>query len=97
MLHVIKDICALPVSCFEISVFGALLGELDFSVGLCQLSVYFFLAFRTDAFCFGHRTPPSVASIINANGRRIIDMVTIRSYFRTLDVDEAEVARRMEQ
>jgi hypothetical protein len=64
------------------------------------LSINFLLAFRTDAFCFAQSNPPIIgdnASIINANGRRIIDMVTMRSYFRTFDKVEAEVTRRIEE
>ena len=91
------DFWALPVGSFELTVFGTLLGDLDFAINLCKLSINFFLAFRTDALCFGHINPPSVASIINANGRRIIDIVTMRSYFRTFAVVEADVARRIEE
>ena len=50
--HVVKDGLALPVGCFEIAMFGALFGDLDFAVCLFELGIDFLLAFRTDAFGF---------------------------------------------
>lgn len=47
-----KDRLALPVGGFEVAVFGALFGDLDFAVYFFELGVDFLLAFRTDAFCF---------------------------------------------
>ena len=81
------------MSGLELAMFWTLFGDLDFPVGLCKLGIYFFLAVGADALCLGHSIPPSVASIINASGNKIIDIVTLRSYFRTLVTDEAEVAR----
>jgi hypothetical protein len=88
---------ALPVCGFEFSVFGTSFGDLDFAVGFSQLGVYLLLAFGTDAFGFAHIShPPSTASTIKAKGSRIMDIVTMRSYFRTFCVVEAEVTSRIE-
>lgn len=92
-LHMTIDFWTLPMSGFELAMFGALFGNLDFFVGLCKLCIYFFLAVGADALSLGHSIPPSIASIINASGNKIIDMVTIRSYLRTLVIDEADVAK----
>ena len=92
----IVDGYALPVGGFEFAVFGALLGYLDFAVRLRELGVDFFLAFGADAFGFAHINPPRTASTINAKGRRIIDIVTMRSYLRTFCTVEAEVTKRIE-
>ena len=95
-LHVFKDEFALPMGSLEFSVLGAVFSNLNFSVNFSEFGVNFFLTFGTDAFCFAHNNPPTIASIIRAIGSRIIDMVTMRSYLRTFSTVEAEVIRRME-
>jgi hypothetical protein len=95
---VIVNGCALPVRSFEFAVFGALFGDLNFSVELGKLGVNFLLTFRTDAFSFAQiNQPPRMASTINAKGNRIIDIVTNRSYFRIFAIVEAEVIKRIEE
>jgi hypothetical protein len=51
---VTKDGLALPVGGFEVAVFGALFGDLDFAVLVFELCVDFLLAFGADAFCSTH-------------------------------------------
>ncbi len=92
----VKDGLALPVGGFEVAVFGALLGNLDFAILAVELRVYFLLAFRTDAFSFTHySSTPRIASTISAKISSIIDMVTMRSYLRILATVVADVKRRM--
>jgi len=94
--HVVKDWWALPVCCFEFSVFWALFGDLDFTVLCAKLGINFFLAFRTDTFGFTQNSStPAIASIINANISSIIDMVTMRSYLRIPATVEADVNKRI--
>jgi len=96
LFHVVKDRLTLPVSCFEIAMFWALLGDLDFTVLCAKLGINFFLAFRTDAFGFTQNSStPAIASIINANISSIIVMVTMRSYLRIPATVEADVNKRI--
>jgi hypothetical protein len=67
---------------FEFAMFRALFCDLNFASVLRELSIYFLLAVRADTFGFAHINHPSTASTINAKGSRIMDIVTIRSYFR---------------
>jgi len=96
--HMVKYGVALPVGCFEVAVFGAFFGDLDFSACLTKLGIYLFLAFWTDAFGFTQsgNNHPTTASTISARGSSIIDIVTIRSYLRIFSMVEAEVNRRAE-
>ena len=82
---------------FKATVFRTLFCDFDFFVALSKLGVNLFLTFRTDALCVSHSSPPSVASTINANGRRIIDIVTKRSYVLTFCIVDIKVARRIEE
>ena len=95
LLHVVPDGRALPVGGLEFAVFWALFGDLDFAVYVCEFSVNLFLAFRTDAFGFTHySSTPVIPSTINAKGKSIMDMVTMRSYLRISPTVEADVKRR---
>ncbi len=91
----VKDGFALPVGGFEVAVFGALFGYLDFAVYVAELGVYFLLAFRTYTFGFTQlSSTPARPSAINAKGSSIIDMVTMRSYLRIFCTVDPEVNKR---
>ena len=95
--HVIKNWNALPVGCFEIAVFGALFGDLNFAAYFAEFRVNFLLAFWADAFGFTQSSNhPTTASTMRARGSSIIDIVTIRSYLRISAMVEADVNRRAE-
>jgi hypothetical protein len=92
----IVDFWALPVGNCEVTVVFAVFIHYDFVIFLGQRSVDFFMAYRTDAFGLGHMSPQinaDSASIIRAIGNKIIDIVTILSYLRTLAIVESEVTR----
>ncbi len=96
----IEDAWTLPMSSFESSVVSALFCDFNLFVDFTQLGINFFLALRAHALRLAHSNPPIIglsASIISANGSRIIDMVTIRSYFRTRKAVETEAANRIEE
>ena len=82
-LHVVVDWWALPVSSFKFAVFGALLCDLDFAVACVSWASIFFWHSGQMLLVLLTLTIPTMASTISANGSRIIDMVIMRSYFRT--------------
>lgn len=92
-----KDGLALPMGGFKIAVVGALLDDLDFPAYVAQLSVYFLLAFWTDAFGFAQSNTPIMPSTISASGNSIIDIVTKRSYLRIFAMVEFAVNKRIDE
>lgn len=97
-LHMAEDGFALPVGSFEVTVFGALLSDLDFIVDVGEVGIDFLLAFGADAFCLTQiKSTPAIASTISAKGSSIMDIVTMRSYLRMFVTVDADVNKRREE